>query len=458
MILKERLFFHIHKVFKLFNLLFIALFICSLVFLGSFIFSRKEKSLKPICVSPSKAARKKDLAYYKIGTGPLQLSPKVKAFVLPNLKDEILFFGKNSRLDATIYDLLIHIGLKKKPQSLKAISGQRIYLTYVEELEPYLQFSADATPFWIMPYLSESGKAFIEMGLYLKDSSGELLLDERKTFGIEDLLSQEKNKKIINPQFQAAFKVFEKAKGWSNDQLFEVYGGEKYSLLKNHNRIEFPYDKETQIIYVKEGDILIWKEEKWKPEKIGKNSKGYPLAHLKRLNSYQMEWELWDKEGFLKKQIFIDQSKDSHLPHFQIDNIFSRIRQRTTSRISCRIENKSTILKSGDWILRTPTGWRVLKTLSEIKEVLHFYLKGELFIFDGILQKEGKSIFAGTLFDLMRTKQKRVHISLTEQKNKKKSPDKKKPLSTKIQPNFSKNSMKTSQEEKQKNRKRAFIK
>lgn len=432
MIAKKWTFIHIHKILKLLNALVLLLLALALVWMGWLMLGNQSETFTPTQPPPPKKEKKakKIVSYEKIGEGALKISSELKSFPLPDLKREMRFLGKNTRPDATIYDLLIHVGLKESGQSLKVVSGQKLYLTYVEGNSPYLQFSSDPTPLWMMPHLSESGETLVELGVCLLTEGNEKLVEEKKTFAIEDLLKKEDpvHKDLI---FEQATTSLKEGKWWQPDLLFDNYGGEEFRAIKDYERLEFLSEEGSSVVHLKRGDTLAWKNGKWAPTKVGKNSRGFPIAHAKSLTNKKIEWELWNKDG-LEKGSVSHTKQDAPKLNFRLEDVFSRIRQRTISRISCRISNKATILKSGDWILHTSSGWRVLKSLREIEDVLTFQTKGELFVFDGVEKNEGKSFFVGMLFDPMRTQQQSVKIPLSLQTKPEHSPHQKKVISTKI--------------------------
>ncbi|WP_420421622.1 hypothetical protein [Simkania sp.] len=431
MIAKELTFVHIHKILKLLTSGVLLLFLGAIVWLGLLLFqSNEENGSFSEKIPKTKAAVKTSVTYEKIGEGALKISSELKSFPLPDLKREMRFLGKNTRPDATIYDLLIHIGLKGSGQSLKVVSGQKLYLTYVEGEKPYLQFSSEPTPLWIMPHLSESGETLVELGVRLLTEGNEKLVEEKKTFEIEDLLQKEDPSKK-DSLFQEAVGLLQKSHWWEPDRLFELYGGAEYQALKNHERMEFSYEGKPSVVHIRQGDTLVWKEGKWRREIVGKETRKAPIARAKMVTPHKIEWELWSSDGLEKASVAHEKERAQTL-NFRIEEVFSRVRQRTASRISCRIGNKATILKAGDWILHTPSGWRVLKSLREVEEVLAFQTKGELFVFDGIEKKEGKPVFSGTLFDPMRTQVQNVKIPIAMQSKQEHSPHKKKVISTKI--------------------------
>ena len=68
-------------------------------------------------------------------------------------------------------------------------------------------------------------------------------------------------------------------------------------------------------------------------------------------------------------------------------------------------------LKQGDWLLKTASGWRNLKKLEEIDDVLEHRLRGELFLFEALEKQENALLLKGRLFDEMRTQSLPVSLS-----------------------------------------------
>ena len=118
----------------------------------------------------------------------------------------------------------------------------------------------------------------------------------------------------------------------------------------------------------------------------------------------------------------------------RIEDVFTRLRKRTSSRISCRIDNRAKILKEGDWLVHTNTGWHTIKHYYEVEALLNLEILGDLFIFDGIQVVDGKEIFTGSLFNPMRTEMKAVRLPLSQIKGGEHSPHTKNSFSAKIGP------------------------
>lgn len=364
--------------------------------------------------------------YEKIGAGPFLLNPGIQSFPFPDLSNEVLFLGRNTRPDSTLYEVKLHMGLRGCDQTLRVSPGQKIYLSYVDE---HLNFSEGVMPLWIKPYLTDKEEVWVEIGVYLASESGEVLLEKVCAFEMESRLNKDQVTTSKDLDLKEGLKILRQAKWWASDRLFETYGGETYAHFVGQERLEFEMSGDAQFLYVNPGDLLTWKESKW--QKPSDQTKSEPLARLISVSPYKMEWELWDKSGFEYARVVHSREKAPGIT-LRIEEVFNRIRQRTTSRISCRIDNKAMILKQGDWLIHLSTGWHTLKTFKEVEAVLNFKVKGELFVFDGLQYTEGKPVFCGTLFDPMRTQIQNVRLPIAQARTTDYSPHTKKPISSKI--------------------------
>ncbi|MCB1072955.1 MAG: hypothetical protein H7A41_02825 [Chlamydiales bacterium] len=365
--------------------------------------------------------------HHLIGKGPLSLSPEIQSFPFPDLSGEVLFLAKNTRPDAMVYEVKLQIGLKGAEKSFKINPGQTLYLAYEKE---HLNFSNEVTPLWIKPYLDENGEIWLQMGIQLNNDQGEKLLDEVREFQIKQKWKTKALEEVIDPGLKMAGNALKGGKWWGPDKLFERYGGEEYQKFKERERIELLSDKGKQILFIKEGETFIWKDDKWNPST---ETKGYPMGKVMAVSPYKVEWQLWDKGGMESVLLTFNKERSSVIS-LRIEDVFTKLRRRTSSRVSCRIDNRATILKEGDWLVHTSTGWHTIKNYYEIEALLNLDIQGDLFIFDGLEKTEGKEVFCGTLFNSMRTQEHSVRLPMAQTKSGEHSPPTKNTFSTKIGP------------------------
>ncbi|MDJ0651916.1 MAG: hypothetical protein QNJ27_02775 [Simkaniaceae bacterium] len=362
-----------------------------------------------------------------VGKGAFFLCPEMQSFPFPDLSEEIVFLGKNTRPDTTSDERKLHVGLKGTDTSVKINPGQTLYLAYEGNS---LHFSKEVTPLWITPSLAENGEIRLQIRIELSNDQGEKLLDEMREFQVEQTWTTKEIAEIVDPGLQAAANALKGGKWWGPDKLFERYGGEEFQTFKGQERLELLSNEGREILFIRRGDTFIWKGDKWLPST---ETKGFPLGKVVAISPYKVEWQLWDREGLESVLLAFNKEKASMIS-VRIEDAFTKLRRKTSSHVFCQIDNRKALLKACDWLVHTATGWHTVKNDSELEALLNLDVQGELFIFDGIEKKEGKEIFCGTLFNPMRTEQQFVRLPMAQTKSRKHSPPPKNTFSTKIGP------------------------
>ncbi len=361
--------------------------------------------------------------YEKIGEGPLAVDSELQSFPFPDLSGKILFLACSSRPDSEFIEACYLLGLRGSQEKRVAKQNQKLYLTYKED---QLIFSEKTTPLWIKPNQSGEGRTTLQMGIDLVSNQGAVLLSKTREYLIKEDWEPLKKEQASHPELVAGIEALEGVRWWPADRLFDQYAGDEYQIYKGLERLEFLGE---QILFAEEGRIYVWKEGKWC---VG-NEEGYPLARVKEITPFKMNFELWDPSGIETVQMTFNRERARPIA-IRMEEIFTHLRQRTSSRVSCRIDNWATILRVGDWLFRTDRGWHTVKNSYEIDAIVKFKVRGELFIFDGLESSDGKKIFCGSLFDPMRTELQSVRLPITQMKTLEHSPPTKKGRSTKIRP------------------------
>lgn len=384
-----------------------------------------EEEVSVAAVELAKPKAEEGLDYSKIGLGALTFHQEKTSFPLPDLKSEILLLGKNTRFDMSESDNTLLFGLKKSKELQTVAVGEKVYLGYQSG---NLQFANRVTPLWIEPSQMASGEVRANLNIELRNQNAELVLAEQDMFSVKEA-GRFENQGFERPrteEYTLAIAEMNRAKWWSPDRLYDSYGGNEYRECISRERLEF----DLGIHYVKKGDWLVWKEGVWSLAK-DEETKGSIIAMVHSVAPHKLEVTLWDPSGLDSELLCLSKQKAGAL-NFRIEEIFTRIKKRTAHRISCRIGNKSAILKKGDWILHTAYGWKVLKTWSELSQYLEYDARGELFIFDGIEKHEDKEFFVGSLFDDMRTQMQLIKLPINIKQKSERSPKKKNTISSKI--------------------------
>ncbi len=342
--------------------------------------------------------------YACIGTGPLALAGVYMSPLASTLSHEIVLLVPSSRPKESGAQQIL-LGLKNNQEHLSVSSGEKIYLQ--EENPHQLQFSSTLSQIWLKPVVLDCFSVLIEAEIEGKDHCEFVL------------------KAHLGPLQTAAEKApfyahLKKAKWWGQDLLLQTYGGNEYRHLKDKQKIECG----PSMLYVSQDDYLTFAEGIWKVTTLEEASLSSPLAQVKEVASNQLKLIVWDEKGFAYDEIKLP--LEARLKAASQQEIFSSIRFRTSAQVTCLLGKRRVILKCGDWLLKTATGWRNLKRLNEIEAYLAHELRGELFIFDAIEKREDKYFVKGNLIDEMRTSISNLSLPIVSEKKTKPSKKKKK--------------------------------
>lgn len=399
-------FFQIIKALKVSTILLFCLITAIVMLTFSLVFKhQEEKEFLQESTSSKKGEKPSDNPLNLEMLNPLK---SFESFYAQDLAKQLLFLGKNSRPDAEEEESKALIGLKGSGQTHLVEPGEKLYLAYKER---NLIFSREPTLLWIkIKEIDEEKLRFDSAFILTSDETAEVY--QEKTHG-EVLQNTEnifKEDVLETPYFQS----LEKVKWWHPDLFYEVYGGKEFESAKGSQRIEFD-SQDPSIYFVRPGTILVFKDSRWQLDDDKEVTREYPIAKILAVTPSRMEIKVWEENGIGFKTLSILPEKIKPL-NIKAEEIFSKIRQRTATQVSCKIGSKHALLKKGDWLLRTSNQWRLLKTLEEIEKYLSFELQGELFVFDGIEKNQGIAVFKGHLFDTMRVQMQMVRIPLATPK------------------------------------------
>lgn len=354
--------------------------------------------------------------YSLIGSGSLALNQELFSGYLSILSHQISLLASNSRPDAQQEESGLLMTLKGSQEEKHIRSGEKIYLQGLIEKNSFepVRFANGVTPLWIIPTQVDRTSTLIEIGVLEEnheESRAQFVLDS--SFKVSpDLLGKK------------CFQMLSSAKWWGVDTLFSQYGGKEYSDFRNKQKIEL-FAADPYFLFFSEGDYLQWIEGEWKRIELKDSQSELPLAYIKEVHFNQMEIEAWDVGGGEPLQIKISLEPTSNLT-YRLESLPTSFRVRSSTQVTCLFGKRRVILKQGDWLLKTDTGWHVLKNLNEIEACLDHKIKGELFIFDSLQKESGSVALIGNLFNDMRTQCQPVNIPIIKDKKSKSSNLKKK--------------------------------
>lgn len=329
--------------------------------------------------------------YERIGSGPLTLNRDAFS-PFATLTRELLVLGKNTRPDAKLQDAEVLLGLCSAGEQRSIKHGIPIFLDItLNELGKIqsIQFAKEPTQFWISSHELDAKSLLIEVG----DCA--LFADaEKRQFTLEVPSAKQPN------EGHAALCALQTAHFIGLDAFFKIYAEqEHYRMLGQKQRVEFTGPEGSYRLFLQQGDILSWKEEKWQ---IGVDPNAM-LASIEQMGEQEMVLKMWDESGFHCTEVKIQKKKaDEVLP--RVENFLAGARRRTKTQVTALLGGKRVILKPGDWFIQTKNGWRNLHSLADIEAYLDYKLTGVLFVFDEVqTAADGKPVLVGHLFNEART-------------------------------------------------------
>lgn len=345
-------------------------------------------------------------AYESIGSGALELNPRPAWGWMTHLVKELSVIAHNSRPDATGEEAKILLSLSAVKEPLAVASGKTLFVD-AGESGPWT-FSEATQSMWIKPILLENGRVLIEAGRNVG-----IAKEERGQFVLPVGGSQGKAKEqFLHSEALASLK---KGHFFGKDVWIERYGGVEFASWKDRYKIELGREGATYVVYVMAGDYLIWNGTRWEKAERDQLTSGVPLAVVKVASAQGIELTVWDPSGFYPALIELIPEPALRLVAAG-DLVPSQLKLRTTSQVSAVFGKKRMLLKSGDWVLKTPTGWHVLRRQDEVENYLYHHLKGELFIIDGLVKEHERWVLKATLFNEVRTQMQAVSIPIESER------------------------------------------
>ncbi len=372
--------------------------------------------------------------YEAIATSPLlALHSSPAAVQLPDLRPEFVFHGKNSRPDVSSEQAQYHLQLKgetnksdsnKGFSEIKAItSKERLYIRYQADGSGGRYFFSPQnapTSLWIEPDPSE---AKLEIHVRMTDPAGVLVtspeshskfvLTEKEVVRGAPASGWEIGKIRVDSSLLAR----QHARWYGKDIFLKEHGDKDetkdQAFFDETHRLDFGESDAVYCCYFREGSYLIWKENRWHSALPGDVSQGYPLMHLKRIEERLMHCELWDVEGKAKVPMTLVKGMVPNT-HTHLQNDLKFLGAKTWTQFMVQADGERIILRPKDWLLHTSDGWHRLETVKQIDDYAERRLIGELFVFENMINRDGRQVLMGHLFNAPRTEMFAVELPLQQ--------------------------------------------
>lgn len=356
-------------------------------------------------------------AYGLIGKNGCDLKFAPMTLQIPDLHSQLIYYGKNGRPDARLERSILHFGFVNNANPVSVITGERLYLIYDKKRSPN-QYACSPengeTPLWIEA--SPQGNEVL-VKVNLRNENGDIIREPaaHHQFTLpekESLRAGGKAWEMGKWRVDGSLLARQKARWMGQDKFLERHGGEEFKHLQGKQRIDFNDDEEPYSVYVALNESLIWNG-KWKVIPPGEESLGHPLMVVKKIDERLMNFELWDVGGKSKVPLTLIKVNDVWMPQ-NLQEKFKFLGARTRSQYIFEIEGQRMLLSPKDWLLQTEEGWIKVTSTRQIDEYVERNLIGVLFVFDGVIRKEGQQVLVGVMFNPARTEMQEVEIAVQQ--------------------------------------------
>lgn len=335
---------------------------------------------------------------------------------IPDLKNVLIFYGKNGRPDAEQERPQLHFSLSGSKTFASLTPGERLYLVFNRKNEGCrYSFSPnnEETTLWVETVLNGNEAS---VTVHLLDEKGDQVVEpeQNRQFALDE---KEVVRQVAQPWEMGKWRVDAtllarmRARWYGPDRFIEEHGGDEFKEAVGKQRIDFGEGDEVYSVYVGLNDTLVFSKEKWRKVEPGEDSIRLPLLVVKKVDERLMNLELWDVEGKAKASLNLLRSSDN-FAHENFGETFKFLGARTRSQFLFEIDNERVLIRPNDWLVLTDEGWKKLGSADDIDNYVNRKLIGTLFVFDKIIRKDDKQIILGTVYNQNRTESYPVEIAM----------------------------------------------
>jgi len=369
---------------------------------------------------PAPAFAFKPACYEEIGKAGCHLKFAPMTLQLPDLRNHLVYYGKNGRPDAQSDRVVLHFGFSNNNTPFTLASGERAYLKYDRQKNPpqYVH-SPEETPLWIEAALNGNDA---NVTVRMRDENGDIIDDPfaHAQFSLPEKEAVRTGGKVWEMgkwRVDGSLLARQKARWMGKDCFLEAHGGEEYKNSAEKHRIDFTDDETCYSIFVGLNDTIIWKDDRWKVVQPGDESRGHPMMLIKKVDERLMNCELWDVGGKQKIPLTLIKVNETW-PHQKLQEKFKFLGARTRSQYIFEIDGQRMLLSPKDWLLQTQDeGWVKLITTQQIDDYVDRKLIGVLFVFDGLMRDGDKQFLKGIMYNAARTDTQELEIAVQQGAN-----------------------------------------
>ena len=339
----------------------------------------------------------------RFGTHDMALSPKEPLSIpldrsevpislpMPNIEGDLSISLDPPRPDPSLSPAMaFSVRLKNTGQIRRVTLPVRLDLRY----EKGLRFSDEQGPFWVD--LQQESANQVTVHVFVAAEQG-----DPEEMGLFSLTLEQSSIRTSHDFAEGTpFKALAEARLLGKDLFLSQYGGGDVS-----QRLELG---KGEVISLKEGDLLSWKEGKWGKSALpdGLN----PMARVASLDEKTVFFDAWGLDEYVRLSV----SSSQALPFkTKGDEFLGSVRIRSEKQISCMMEKQCFVLRVGDWVLKEDNRWKILRRSEEKEAYAQGKIGGELFVFDRIDVKGGQKTVHGHLFHTGRSQMLPVDVAVS---------------------------------------------
>jgi len=327
----------------------------------------------------------KEMKFDNLFMGPLSLKEDTRSILALSLEQKLVLLAQSVRPDFGVESRSYRIGVDGSTEQRVVKEGEAIYC----DLEIHPSGGAESVKF-------SDSVAEVKLIPHVLDNRSLKLAVEKTGEEAFDILLRVGSQYREGKDLPETMRGLKEAKWWGQDCLFSTYGGTTFSQMGRKQKLEVG----SQLLYVRAGDFLSLEEEGWKVlSSIEQARHDTPLGLVHTITGDQIEVEVWDDKGFSLFEAHIQKQPASPI-RTNPTQLITEAKRRTAQRVSCKIGNKRWILKPGDWLLGTESGWRRLQTEEEMGSYLNQEILGELIVIDSV---NPSGLLSGHILDKRRT-------------------------------------------------------
>jgi hypothetical protein len=209
-------------------------------------------------------------------------------------------------------------------------------------------------------------------------------------------------------RFDTNFFVRQKLSWAGVDLFFQKYGAEDYPKYARSQRLDFQGSKGRYSCFLEEGDLLIYKDQKWQPAEGETHL--YPLLQCQKIDKTLMTLKVWNQGGRAFRIFSISKT----------NNPFSRPVLAPLKFVGAKTNHKWVIqsiqdrftLQEGDWLILEKQNWIKMTQLSELEAYIDQVNLSELLVVKELKHISGNRYLIGDLFNGLRTHMETIEIQL----------------------------------------------